>query len=107
MPDAQLNAVKLAQSVRQRMVDFNLSDLFVRDAGLTASLREAWSSDGRAGGLLSDLWVEGAFPAESSTDTLTSLEAEGVIAPEFKKILLKNHVFPADLPLYQIGRAHV
>lgn len=100
MSDAQLNAVKLAQSVRQRMVDFNLSDLFVRDVGLTASLREAWSGDGKAGGLLSDLWVEGTFPAESSADTLTSLEAEGVIAPEFKKILLQNRVFPADLPLY-------
>lgn len=100
MPEAQLNAVKLAQAVRQRMVDFNASDLFVRDAGLAASLREAWGGDGKVGGLLSDLWVEGAFPAENSNDTLTSLEAEGVITPEFKKILLKNRVFPADQPLY-------
>ena len=100
MAEAQLNAVKLAQSVRQRMVDFNASDLFVRDAGLVTSLREAWSGDGEVGGLLSDLWVEGAFPPEGSTDTLDSLDAEGILAPAFKKILLRNQVFPADQPLY-------
>jgi len=100
MSDAHLNAVKLAQSVRQRMVDFNASDLFVRDAGLISSLRAAWSGDGKAGGLLSDLWVESAFPAEGSSDTLSSLEQEGIIAPAFKNILLKNRVFPGDQPLY-------
>lgn len=100
MSEAQLNAVKLSQAVRQRMVDFNASDLFVRDPGLTASLRAAWSGEGKTGGLLSDLWVEGAFPSESSTDTLASLEAEELVAPDFKKVLLQNHVFPADLPLY-------
>jgi DEAD/DEAH box helicase domain-containing protein len=100
MAEAHLNAVKLAQSVRQRMVDFNASDLFVRDAGLIASLRAAWSGDGKAGGLLSDLWVEGAFPPKCSTDTLTSLEQAGILAPAFKNILIKNRVFPADLPLY-------
>jgi ATP-dependent helicase YprA (DUF1998 family) len=100
MAEAQLNAIKLAQSVRQRMVDFNASDLFVRDKGLVTSLREAWSGDGKIGGLLSDLWVEGAFPPEGSTDTLDSLEAEGIVAPAFKQILLRNHVFSADQPLY-------
>lgn len=100
MAEAQLNAVKLAQSVRQRMVDFNASDLFVRDAGLAKSLRTAWGGDGRVGGLLSDLWVEGAFPPESSTDTLDSLEAEGILHRDLKEILVRNQVFPSDLPLY-------
>jgi DEAD/DEAH box helicase domain-containing protein len=100
MAEAQLNAVKLAQSVRQRMVDFNASDLFVRDLGLAESLRTAWGGDGRAGGLLSDLWVEGAFPPESSKDTLDSLEAEGILNRNFKKTLVRNQAFPSDLPLY-------
>ena len=101
MPDAQLNAIKLAEAVRQRMVDFNASDLFVRDPDLAACLREAWSGPGNTGGLLSDLWVEGAFPPETSRDTLNSLEAEGVIEANFKKVLIDNNVFPPDQPLYE------
>lgn len=101
MHTTQLNAIELAHAVRERVVNFTASDLFVRDPELTACLREMWSAENSPGNLVSDLWVEGAFPPETSTDTLGSLVSENVLHPALRDTLLRNNVFPENLPLYR------
>jgi ATP-dependent helicase YprA (DUF1998 family) len=111
MHQTQLNAIELARAVRERIVNFTASDFFVRDAGLADCLREMWSRENGPGNLVSDLWVEGAFPPESSSDTLHSLVSEGVLHPALRDTLLRNKVFDETRPLYKhqsesLRRAH-
>jgi DEAD/DEAH box helicase domain-containing protein len=68
-----LDALSLAQDIRDRMTRFFLDDLYVRDETLARLCGQLWSGPGADGGVVGELWVEGAFPAESSGDTLETL----------------------------------
>ena len=70
---AQLDALDLTDSIRQRMVDFALDDNFVRDPQLGEITRRIWSGPPNSGGLISDLWVEGAFPSKTAATSLDDL----------------------------------
>jgi DEAD/DEAH box helicase domain-containing protein len=70
---AQLDALGLVDRLRHRLSEFATESCYVRDASLRAIAQELWSGSPQTGGLVSDLWVEAAFPAESSTETLESL----------------------------------
>ena len=74
---AQLDALRLAENVRSRMADFALDDNFVRDERLSEICRSIWGGAPSAGGLISDLWVEGAFPSKASAYSLDDLAREG------------------------------
>src|SRR5215475_14056860 len=65
---AQLDAFTFANTIRDRLVDFSLDRNFVRLPELTEICRKLWAGRAEYGGLVSDLWVEGAFPAETSAE---------------------------------------
>jgi Lhr-like helicase len=97
---AQLDAIALSEAVKRRMVDFALDDHFVQDPQLVEVCRAIWSGQPEIGGLLSDLWVEGAFPAKSSGETLADLVGDGQFDPWLCQYLDKQGVVPKARPLY-------
>ena len=97
---AQLDALKLAGSLRQRMVDFALDDNFVRDGKLAETCRSIWSGSPGEGGLISDLWVEGAFPSKASPYSLDDLVIAGKFDPELRDVLNTSAAMPRDRRLY-------
>ena len=97
---AQLDALKLAEHLRQRMVDFAVDDNFVRDENLMEICRRIWTGAPSAGGLISDLWVEGAFPSEPSPYGLDDLVRQGKFDVELRDILDASGGMPRDRLLY-------
>lgn len=97
---AQLDAIALSKAVKQRMVDFALDDHFVQDTQLVEICRAIWSGPPETGGLLSDLWVEGAFPARSSGETLADLVEHTLFDPWLCQHLDKCGAVPQARPLY-------
>ena len=89
----QLNAIRMADAIRERLADFTASDMFVRDPKLSANMRCVWAGKGDDGGLLSDLWVEGAFPSVPSRNTLDTLVSEGVVCKGLRDLLVRNKKF--------------
>lgn len=97
---AQLDALKLAEHLRQRMVDFAVDDNFVRDENLMEICRRIWTAAPSAGGLISDLWVEGAFPSEPSSYSLDDLVRQGKFDAALRDILDTSGGMPRDRLLY-------
>ena len=98
---AQLNALATTDAIRARLVEFATDDLYVRDKDLQGLCRAIWSHDGTEGGLLSDLWVEAAFPSKSSTYTLPQLVAEGKFDVRLCQLLHDSGKFPKTRMLFQ------
>ena len=88
-----MDALELVKLTRQRLADLAISENYVRDENVASAASEIWRGDGKRGGLVSDLWVQGAFPSKSSDESLESLAAEGL--------------FPADLCKYLDGLSDV
>lgn len=97
----QLDAIKLSRAVQERLVDFALDDCFVNDPKLTAICKTIWSGRPEDGGLVSDLWVEGAFPAKNSEFSLNSLVKNGKFDAKLSQHLDKNQSIPQERLLYQ------
>ncbi len=97
---AQIDALRIADALRSRLVDFSSDDLFTRGERLARILREAWSGPPEKGGLISELWVEGAFPSRTSNVTLGSLVARGRFSSDLATQLDNQGVFPLDRRLY-------
>ena len=97
---AQLDALKLTEALRQRMVDFAMDDNFVRDRDLENIARSVWAGQATQGGLVSDLWVEGAFPSKPSPATLDDLVNVGEFHPTLRDVLDQASAMPCSRPLY-------
>ncbi len=98
--NAQLDALHLTAAVRDRLVDFAVDDCFTRDPRLTEISRRLWCGDAGKGGLVSDLWVEGAFPPERANCSLASLAATGEFDRDLCRVLDASGAVPSDRPLY-------
>ncbi len=98
---AHLDALKLAESLRKRYVELGLDDHATRDADLNKILKELWSGPGSEGGLIGDIWVEGAFPSHSSDKTLQNLVDEKFFNHRLARQLHSRNAFPIDRPLYE------
>jgi DEAD/DEAH box helicase domain-containing protein len=96
----QVDALKMVEHVRTRLVDLAVSENYVRDKNLSDAMRKVWEGPGADGGLVSELWVEGAFPGERSSDSLKSLSAEGLFPDDLRRYVNSRDVFPEELPLY-------
>ena len=96
----QLDAIALSQTVKQRLVDFALDDHFVRDSHLTDICREIWSGAPHKGGLLSDLWIEGAFPAKAAQESIEDLVEQGLFNGDLCNHLDRRRVIPKQRLLY-------
>ncbi|MCX6017614.1 MAG: DEAD/DEAH box helicase [Chloroflexi bacterium] len=97
---AQLDAIRAKDALRKRLVEFSLDQLYVRDEALRQILQALWSSEG-SDSLISDLWVEAAFPSESSDVTLQQLVDEGKFSPKLRDALDASGVFPRDRKLFR------
>ena len=97
---SQLDAIQLADNLRDRMVEFALDDNFVRDRELAAICRNLWNGKPSEGGLVSDLWVEDAFPSKPSARDLDALANAGEFDRDLRDVLDTAAAMPADRPLY-------
>lgn len=103
----QLDAIQLSQRVQERLTNFVTDDSFVRDPQLTAICKRIWGGTPDSGGLISDLWVEGAFPAMSAdksqggrTTSLDDLVQSGDFNAKLRDQLNQPDAVLGDLPLY-------
>ena len=96
----QLDALDLTDALRRRMVDFALDDNFIRDSKLEEIVRRIWSGPPDRGGLISDLWVEGAFPSKTAPVSLDDLVAGGRFNSQLRDVLNSTSAIPGDRELY-------
>ena len=97
---AQLDALDLTNALSRRMVDFAVDDNFVQDTGLSKIIRDIWSGPPDRGGLISDLWVEGAFPSKTGNASLDDLVRAGKFHPKLRDVLDSPRAMPRDRKLY-------
>lgn len=97
---SQLDAFVLSENVRERLVEFSLDRNFVRHPKLTAICRQLWSGPAESGGLVSDLWVEGAFPSKTADETLADLVTRGEFDGGLQDHLHARGAVPRDRKLY-------
>jgi DEAD/DEAH box helicase domain-containing protein len=96
----QLDALTAERTLRGRMVDFALSYNGLRDEALNATCRQLWQEpDGS--GLVGDMWVEGVFPSETATTSLSDLAASGIFSLRLLDQIRKRDVFPIDAGLFK------
>jgi len=91
---SQLDALQLVDLMRKRIVDLAVSENYLRDEGLSKASAEIWRGPGNDGGLVSELWVQGAFPSEFSEDSLASLALEGLFPKDLTEYLDNKPRFP-------------
>jgi ATP-dependent helicase YprA (DUF1998 family) len=97
---SQLDAFKLSNSIRSRLVDFAMDFNFARDRKITEICRRIWSGKAESGGLVSDLWVEGAFPSKSAEESLADLVSQGQFDGGLQDHLHARDAVPRDRKLY-------
>ena len=77
-----MDALQLVEMTRQRLVDLAVSENYLRSPSLAGAAAEIWRGPGDEGGLVSELWVQGAFPSKLSEDSLESLAGGGLFPRE-------------------------
>jgi DEAD/DEAH box helicase domain-containing protein len=97
---AHLDALGLAQTLRDSLASMALNDHGTTNDENNKVLREMWAGSPSRGGLLSEAFVEGAFPPNSSGDTLDHLVSEGVFCRDLAYLLDQNGAIPLTRALY-------
>ncbi len=97
---SQLDALKLVDSLRERLVDLGVSENFSGDPHLVAAIRSVMSQVGPSG-LLGDIWVEATRASRSSGKSLTDCADVGLFNSELAKHLVQNGEMPSELRLYE------
>ena len=98
---SQLDALRLVEEMRDRAVSLATSENYVRDSKIARRAEAIWSGPGREGGLVSELWIQGAFPSKQSDDSLSSLAKEALFPTDLVKYLDINNKFPAGRLLFE------
>lgn len=102
-----LDALHLSERLRSRLADLAEDFCHVSHPELLAAMKRVWSDPADQGGLIGDLWVEGAFPAVSSDDTLGALVSRGVFDAKLANHLDGRGAVPSTRPLYSHQRASI
>lgn len=97
---SQMDALRMVEHVRTRLVDLAVSENHFRDSKLSDAAQRVWAGPGKEGGLVSELWVEGAFPGEASPHSLQTLQEDGLVPAGLCDQMRAQGVFPLDRPLY-------
>ena len=98
---SQLDALRLVEEMRDRAVSLATAENYVRDSKFASRAEAIWFGPGKEGGLVSELWIQGAFPSKQSEDSLTSLAKEGLFPLELVQYLDTNGKFPANRLLFE------
>jgi len=97
---SQIDALQLVGLTRQRLVDLAVSENYLRNPALARAAEKIWQDAGEHGGLVSKLWIQGAFPSKSSEDSLESLAMEGLFPRDLCQYLENTGKFPPARPLF-------
>jgi len=97
---AQLDSLKLADTLLSRLVDYSSDQHFVRCREFAEKLRALWSNETSPGRLVSDIWVEGTFPSLPSDYDLPRAVKEGLFDSRLAELLYRNGVLPEGVPLF-------
>jgi hypothetical protein len=100
---SQVDALELVKLTRQRLADLAISENYIRDEEVSSAASEIWLGGGRNGGLVSDLWIQGAFPSKLSDDSLESLAAKSLFPADlcsYLNNLSDGNRFPRDRKLF-------
>lgn len=97
---SHVDALKLVKDVRTRLVELAVAENHFRDAQIADAAESVWSGPGESGGLVSELWVEGAFSGEVGSDTLESLTQDGYFPKSLCEHIEAHDVFPINRLLY-------
>lgn len=98
---AQLDALSLVRALRHRLVDFGLDSNFVRNPKFAQILKTLWEGIPQESGLVSDLWVEAAFPANPSSVTTKQLADIYQFSTWLAQQLDRTRGMPSDRLLYE------
>ena len=98
---SQLDALRLVGEMRGRMVSLATAENYIRDPKLASRAEAIWSGPGKDGGLVSQIWIQGAFPSKQSTDCLASLAEEGLFPADLVTYLDVNKKFPSNRLLFE------
>lgn len=97
---SQLNTLALRDALISRVTEFALDEHFVEDVALSSVIRDIWAGAPELGGLGSDLWVEGAFPSLSASETMEQIAQRGIISQALAEQLNRSGAFPINLAPY-------
>ncbi|MFZ4595220.1 MAG: DEAD/DEAH box helicase, partial [Verrucomicrobiaceae bacterium] len=92
----QLDALQAVANVKTRLIDYVLEEHHVKDPAMVAACRAVWEGKPEDGGLVSKLWVEGAFPSKQDGDSLGARVANGKFSKELCDLIDKNGGFSAN-----------
>ncbi len=96
----QIDSIQLSDALRKRLVNFAVDDNFIRDQKLRDVCRSVWSGRPEEGGLVSELWIEGAFPSKKSGVTLKALVESNEFNGVLQEQLDRRQAVRGDLELY-------
>jgi hypothetical protein len=92
-----LDALETQIKLRDRLTALARTEAYLRNAELRRACSALWSADGSSRGLLSELWVEPLFPAESSEHNLITMPG---VSPALVNQLRHTNVMPPERALY-------
>jgi DEAD/DEAH box helicase domain-containing protein len=98
---AQLDALRLVEEIRTRAVNLAISENYIRDSEIATRAGAIWAGPGADGGLVGDLWIQGAFASKQSRDSLGSLAAQGLFPADLADYLHKHQKFASDRILFE------
>jgi len=98
---SQLNAITAAKAIHNRLVDFALDDLYVRDQRLRDICKQLWEQEHVSHELMSDIWIEAVFSSKTLGTTLLKLAQDNKFNSELKDVLVKADARWNTLKLFQ------
>jgi Lhr-like helicase len=87
---SQIDALNAVKNVKRRLIDHALEDHYVKDVQVRDACQSIWEGSPDAGGLVSDLWVEGAFPSKTGGSSLNERVENGSFSRRLRDLLDKN-----------------
>jgi DEAD/DEAH box helicase domain-containing protein len=97
---SQIDALKMVEHVRERLVDLAVAENYIRDKQVSDAVQRVWEGPGHEGGLVSELWVEGAFPGELTGDSIKSLSSDELFPEDLCRHIDLRKIFPVDRKLF-------
>jgi DEAD/DEAH box helicase domain-containing protein len=96
-----LDATRVADQLRDRLVDFVLAECDIADADANDRVRALLADADPGVGLVGNVYVEPLRPAELGAESLADLTARGVFPERLRKRLDHASAFPSDRKLYR------
>jgi len=93
----QMDALAARRQIGERLSSLTAAYSFLNNPALAEQCERLWK-DPR--GMVSDLWIEPVFASETSTESLVSLHARGLVHRELVECARKSRVFPPERALY-------